>query len=119
MNLHFREQVDDHDPSHNQSQSDVGWQVGDLLEHEDADERDEHDAEGTPDGVGYADGHSAEGMRQEVKRQHVARQHGDGGQRTGELLREFEHRGGKRLQDDGTNQKQPFFHCLIFLRKNI
>ena len=97
MNLHFREQVDDHDPSHNQSQSDVGWQVGDLLEHENADECDEHDAEGTPDGVGYADGHSAEGMRQEVERQHVARQHGDGGQRTGELFREFEHRGGKRL----------------------
>ena len=30
------------------------------------------------------------------------------------LLGVFEHRGGKRLQEDGTNQKQPFFHKLKF-----
>ena len=69
MHLHLREQVDDYDPSHNQRQSDVGWHIGYLLEHEDVDERDERDAKGTPDGIGKTNWHRVQGMRQKIERQ--------------------------------------------------
>ena len=114
MHFHFWEQVDYDNTCHNQRDADIGWQVGHLLEHENADERYKHNAEGTPNGVCDADGHGAQGMAQAIEREHIAYNHCGGGQQLSKLLGVFEHRGGKRLKDDGTNQKQPFFHKLKF-----
>ena len=52
--------------------------------------------------------------QQAIEREHIAYNHCGGGQQLSKLFGVFEHRGGKRLQDDGTNQKQPFFHKLKF-----
>jgi len=52
--------------------------------------------------------------QQAIEREHIAYNHCGGGQQLSKLLGVFEHRGGKRLQEDGTNQKQPFFHKLKF-----
>ena len=52
--------------------------------------------------------------QQAIEREHIAYNHCGGGQQLCKLLGLFEHRGGKRLQEDGTNQKQPFFHKLKF-----
>ena len=56
MRLHFWEQVDYYNASHNQRNTNIGREVGHLLEHKNANKRYKHNAEGTPNGVGNAVG---------------------------------------------------------------
>ncbi len=116
MPASFGERVDNDHSDHDKADAGHGNPVQPLLEHHDANDGREYDAEAAPDCIGDTERQGPERLGQQVKRYAIQPQRDQRRRQFAELLGFVQKTGGRHFAGDGSTECCPGQHMRIHLK---